>query len=150
MKKEKWIQYLLQVDDAVNVESPRGFSRRKAQEQFFSLIAKLNLEFNIQLPIESGKSIQDASFHSEALVPKSWQLTPDYFLQLRTSNFGKLLTIVDDDQILKADALAVIKRYAQELDYWYVPSQVLREKYSGNNKRMGGGISWMYRYFEYL
>ncbi len=150
MKKEEWIQYLLKVDDAVNAESPQGFSRRKAQKRFFSLITKLSVEFNIQLPIESGKSIQDASFHSAAFLPKEWQLTPNHILQLRASNFGNLLAVVDDDQIVKTDVLAVIKHYAQELDYQYVPGQVLWEKYSGKNKAIHGSNSWMYRYFEYL
>src|SRR5687768_16512658 len=145
MNKEEWIRYLIQVDDAVNAESPRGFSRRKAQHRFFSFISKLNTEFNIQLPLESDKSIQDSSFHAATTLPKEWQLTPNHFLQLRASNFGNLLAVVEDDQILKADILAVIKRYAQELDYQLVPSLVLWEKYSGTNKGVNGFENWIHR-----
>jgi hypothetical protein len=141
---------LLEIDDSTNAEFPKGFKSQQAQECFFILITKLNMQFSSQLSIESGKLIQDSSFHAQATLPKEWLLDHEYTVQLRASKFGNLIAIIDDDQVLKNEILEVIKRYVEEGNYQFVPSQVLWERYSGKHKGINGFNNWMHRYFDWI
>jgi hypothetical protein len=150
MTQREWTAYLVGVDDAHNAEHPAGFKASLAEQKFLRLVDGLNKHHRINLPVESGKSVQDSSFHAEASLPADWVVEHGYILKLRASNFGNLLAVVDDDRMIKTDHLNIIGKLAQEMHYRFVPTSVLLEKYTGTNKGVTAFQNWMHRYFDWL
>src|SRR5215472_7331000 len=107
-------------DDPVYAEYPGGWAqwnRQEAEAHFLLLVntlaAQLDCPISDQEPshrdpqydrlrertlfYETGKRIQDASFHGEILLPYSLLIEEDYLIRLRVSNFGHLATLYDED-----------------------------------------------------
>ena len=103
---------------------------------------------------QTGRSIQDASFHGQILLPYSL-LTKDALqvgsiIRLRTSNFGHLATAYDEDAMVRPDVLSIIISVLEEQGYTYVPTVVLNEPYSGKNPGLDGFRTWGKRYFDWI
>jgi hypothetical protein len=168
---------LERVDDPVYAEYPGGWAdwnQAEAEAQFRRLVetlaARLGCPVRERFPAlndpdyarvrertlcyETGIFIQDASFHGQILVPRVFMtpeaLQEDYSTCLRTSNFGHLATLYDDDTDVQPAARETIVRVVEELGYTYVPTRVLNRPYTGQNRGLDGFATWGARYFEWI
>ncbi|HEX8995027.1 MAG TPA: hypothetical protein VF812_03245 [Ktedonobacterales bacterium] len=168
---------LARLDDPVYAEYPGGWAhwdRAAAEAQFLRLVdtlaARLECPTREGMPssrdpdydqvrehtlcYETGAYIQDASFHGEILLPQALltteALAKNSFVGLRTSNFGHLAMLYDDDAEVRPAAHATILEVLQELGYTFVPSRVLNQPYSGQNPGMNGFSDWGRRFFDYI
>jgi hypothetical protein len=170
---------LERLDDPVYANYPGGWSQwdqQDAEAHFMLLVKTLAAQLDCptsdrepsQFPrdphydrlrertlfYETGMDIQDASFHGQILLPYSL-LTEDavnesYLIRLRASNFGHLVTLYDDDTLIRPEALATIISVLEELGYTYVPTVVLNEPYLGKNPGVSGFRTWGMRYFDWI
>jgi hypothetical protein len=137
---------LERVDDPIYAEYPGGgvgWNQAAAEAQFLrlaeTLAARLGCPVQERFPalndpdyarvrertlcFETGVFIQDASFHGEILVPRVLMtpeaLREDYSVSLRTSNFGHLATLCDDDTKVQPTARETTIRVVEE---WAIPT----------------------------
>lgn len=168
---------LQRLDDPVYAEYPGGWAhwdQAAAEARFLRLVdtlatrlecpARQGIPFSHDqgydhvrehtLCYETGVYIQDASFHGDVLLPQSLltaeALAAGSFVGLRTSNFGHLATLYDDDTAVRPDAHAIIVGALEELSYIYIPSRILNQPYSGQNHGVTGFSTWGSRYFNYI
>ena len=168
---------LARVDDPVYAEYPGGWThwdQAAAEAQFLRLVdalaARLKCPTREGIPFlrdpdygrarerslcyETGTRIQDASFHGEILLPQVLQtaeaLAKDSCVSLRTSNFGHLAMLYDDDTEIRPASHAIIIETLEDMGYTFVPSRVLDQPYSGQNHGVDGFSTWGRRYFDYI
>jgi hypothetical protein len=142
-------QFLRLVDTiAAHLECPTREGRPSPRDQDYDRVHERALCY------ETGAYIQDASFHGEILLPQAVltaeALAHDTGVSLRTSNFGQLATLLDDDAKVRPATLATIIGALEELGYTYVPPRVLNRPYSGQNRGVHGFCTWGERYFEWI
>jgi|GraSoiStandDraft_27_1057306.scaffolds.fasta_scaffold188903_2 hypothetical protein len=176
MEQDALRSLLERLDDPVFAEYPGGWTRwnqHAAEVRFLTLVKALEARLGCpSLPepfsgdpereqvreqtllYETGKHIQDASFHGQILLPRSLLTEParrvDYHLSLRTSNFGLLATVYDDDTLVRPQALSTMRIVLDEQGYLYVPTAVLVESYTGRNPGVSGFRDWGMRYFDWI
>lgn len=168
---------LARLDDPIFAEYPGGWAhwnQAAAEAQFLRLVdtlaARLGCPTRQGIPssrdpdydrvrertlcYETGAYIQDASFHGDIRLPQAAQtaeaIAEDAVVGLRTSNFGHLAALYDDDAKVRPAALATIIGTLEELGYVYVPSRLLDQPYSGQNRGVNGFQTWGMRYFDYI
>lgn len=171
---------LERLDDPINAEYPGGWAQwnqQEAEAHFMLLVktlaARLDCPTSDQEPshiprdphydrlrertlfYETGTyNIQDASFHGQILLPHSLltedAVREDYIIRLRTSNFGHLATLYDEDALVRPDALSTIISVLEEQGYTYVPTVMLHGPYSGKNPGISGFRTWGERYFDWI
>lgn len=174
MEQDALRSLLERFDDPVFAEYPGGRTRwnqHAAEVRFLTLVKALEARLGCpSLPepfsgdgdpgrervreqtllYETGKHIQDASFHGQILLPRSLLTEPDYHLSLRTSNFGQLATVYDDDTLVRPQVLSTMRIVLDELGYLYVPTAVLVVSYTGRNPGVSGFRNWGMRYFDWI
>jgi hypothetical protein len=94
------------------------------------------------LELETGSLIQDASFHSQILLPSN----PP---RIRFSNFGDMVSVRDEKSV-SPGFLAVIRRLCEQFGYVYIPEEVLKQPYTGKNPGVRGIRNWWTRYFDWV
>src|SRR5262245_31099362 len=123
-----YLEILRQYDDPIHGYYPPGFDFRAAQRRFARFIRDLSSELRVQVKAESGREIQDASFHGQIFVP----VGDNKVTAIRFSNFGNMATISEDEPIPEA-LLVTLKRLLNQHEYVYIPASVLEQPYTGNN-----------------
>lgn len=176
MEQDALRSLLERLDDPVFAEYPGGWTQwnqRAAEVRFLTLVKALEARLGCSslpesfsgtperervreqtLLYETGEHIQDASFHGQILLPRSLLTEParrmDYHLRLRTSNFGQLVTVYDDDMLARPQVLSTMLIVLEEQGYLYVPTAVLIEPYTGKNPGVVGFRTWGRRYFDWI
>lgn len=93
------------------------------------------------LSVNSGRSIQDASFFGEI------DLHP-LFGRLRFSSYGRMIAFTPDHDI-PDEIVAMVSDLAQERGYILIPTSLLETTYSGHIQS-DSIDTWWIRYFDYL
>jgi hypothetical protein len=138
-------QLLREYDDSTHWEYPPSFDYRAATIRFKKFADELSATLGVPLTTETGSYIQDASFHSQLLVP----LAGGRNTLIRFSNFGNMVTISEDEPAPE-EMLSTIKRLFDRYGYVYVPASVLEQPYRGSNPGVTGIDTWWIRYFDWV
>lgn len=125
-------------DDPERWEYPLDFDYNSAQSRFNQFLELLELELNQKFPSDTGARIQDASFHSQILLPGGL---------LRFSNFGDMLGLSPGHEV-PSPILEAIAAVAQLLEYHLIPAELLERQYPGRD--VTGIKDWWTRYFAWL
>jgi hypothetical protein len=142
MNKEQFYNLLVGNDDT-EWEFPKGFDFHTADKQFLALLELIKTVANIS-SFEHGSEIQDASFHGKIIFKMK---NSNISFQLRVSNFGKLVTILNLCQALSEEQ-EVIKSLLADRGYHFLPEEILSENYDGRLDRLKG--TWFKRFFDYI
>ena len=137
-------------------EHPRGFDYRLATARFAACAEALSSALGLDLQVETGTRIQDASFHSQVLIP----LARECYAMVRFSNFGDMVSIglsqagemmpeVPLDHIQQT-MLRTILEVLEKHGYVYVPAEVLLQPYTGQHRGVTGIRNWWIRYFDWV
>ncbi|MCC6820905.1 MAG: hypothetical protein V9H26_10925 [Verrucomicrobiota bacterium] len=138
-----FLEILKSFDDSEHAEYPVGFVHEAAWSKF----EKLAQEVCPQYPgseFETGLRIQDASFHGQIMLKVRGGIAV-----IRASNFGNLITILDEDSLLENLSMTRLKRIFEKFGYTFVPSEILELDYTGKNGGVNGFRSWRLRFFDY-
>jgi hypothetical protein len=131
---------LEQHDDANHWERPSNFDWPKESADFSSFLRELESKVGRNFEYETGSRIQDASFHSQIVLPGGL---------LRFSNFGRMIAFTPDNEV-PAEIRLVIGQLANARGYTLVPTTDLEQPYPrGGGTRLTIGTWWI-RYFDYL
>ena len=147
MDRAEYLELFTSLDDQTHWEFPEGFPYRAAERKFLALAGDIEQALGEKCAIEYHDAIQDASFHAQLHVPKSYMLE-SYAINLRVSNFGSLATLYDADDRVKPACADKIKDALKRHGYIYVPSWILREPY--DDRKNISIPSWGVRYFDWL
>ena len=119
MESDEDIVSLLERHDAPNQwERPGDFDWATESRDFAAFVVDLEGRLGRRFDVETGSHIQDASFHSQILLPGGL---------LRFSNFGRMIAVTPDNEIL-ADVLAGIRELAAGRGYTIVPTPTWRRR----------------------
>ncbi|MEV7606083.1 hypothetical protein AB0N65_11645 [Paenarthrobacter sp. NPDC089322] len=151
---------LRRLDDPAHLETPQGFDWEAARRQFDDLVSGLNTAFGTDCGAD--RSVQDATFHAQVIVPGDATATGRDLL-VRVSNFGNLAVLAlvnpgaydqeEFDALVHQNDVARISKSLDEGNYNLVPEAPLWRPYDG---RVPAGVflpnkpSWWTRYFDYL
>jgi hypothetical protein len=142
MNKEQLYALLVSNDDT-EWEFPKGFDFHKADKQFLALVEMIKTVATIA-SFEHWSEIQDASFHGKIIFKmKDDSIT----FQLRVSNFGKLVTVLNFCQALPEEQ-EFIKSLLADQGYQFISEEILKHNYDGRLKRLKG--TWFKRFFDYI
>ena len=111
-----------------------------AQTRFLAFSDTLAAEIDSPFTRETGKAIQDASFHSQLIF--EWGT-------LRFSNFGDMIGFTPDHEAPPA-VMDSVERLAKENGYILIPTDVLEKRYTGKNPGVTGIRDWWIRYFDWV
>ena len=136
---------LRRFDDAGRWEYPAGFDYARAVQRFKRIAEELASRWDKPLTVETESHIQDASFHSQIMVP----VRDGEFVLVRFSSFGDMATFAEEVAI-PDDLRGTLLELFQEHGYIYVPARVLEAPYSGENPGVTGIRSWWIRYFDWV
>ena len=133
---QKYLQECAKQRPNWNIEYPKGFDYKKENADFLKFVKQLELLIKEQVRYDSGSSIQDASFHSEAFLPDKCLVLPDKRDKdgykrgagISFSNFGRLVTIYEEENI-KPEVLKTILELLASSEYVYIPRRFLDEEY---------------------
>jgi hypothetical protein len=118
------------------LESPPDFNRAEAEKQFKKLHAAIQIALGYNCAMHTGVTIQDASFHGEIIIPRAkWK--DGYPINIRASNFNKLVCIQHEDDLPPKEREAIIN-VIKLLNYRYISFAEVSAK-----------DLWL-RYFDYL
>lgn len=132
-------------DSSSHLEQPPGFDRKKTAARLAKFVDELRERTQAVPEVETGSTIQDASFHSDVLLP----MADERHALIRFSKFGDMVTVADDEPIPEA-LLGTIRELLEEHGYVYVPAQVLDQPYTSEESEVGDIDTWWLRYFDYL
>ncbi len=136
-------------DDPHSLEAPRDFDHIEANARLLRLAHEVTQLVGEDCELETWPAIQDASFHGAIWLPQS-VLTDLDAASIRTSNFGRLITVYDSDNVVKPEILAALRVLFERSGYRYVPSAALRRPYKGRHGASDRLRDWGTRYFDYL
>jgi len=127
-------------DDTSSWERPNHFDWAKESADFLAFVEELESTLRRKLERETGSHIQDASFHSQIVLPGGL---------LRFSNFGRMVAFTPDSEVPEEVRLVIVQ-LATARGYTLIPTADLERPYPG-----GGGTrftigTWWIRYFDYL
>jgi hypothetical protein len=134
-------------DDAEDWYYPPDFDYEAAERRFLDFAQEFQMAFGVYCIVESGSSIQDASFLGQIYLPKDHFNRPEQAtdpISVRVSNWGDMAT-VSDDSALKSELLERIKALLQQFGYVYIPPSVLVQPHPRYPK-----TSWWIRYFDWI
>jgi hypothetical protein len=137
---DELLHLLKRLDDPKRCEAPAGFDRSKATQRARAFVADLNGRLVEPAVLETGPSIQDASFHSQIKLPGG---------QLRFSAFGDLVAFTPDHEVT-ADVVSVVRDLVGLHGYRLMPSEVLEQPYPGAGRGVSGIATWWVRFFDWL
>lgn len=149
MKKSADYKQILNDCDCEEDENPKGFDWRKAEDDFVRVTVDLKTILFVRR-IDSQGQIQDASFHGDIICSEG---SPEYWQSIRFSNFGRLVTIRNVDQIpfVKLEKILEIFKLHQ---YQYIPIEVLDQSYDGRfgplYRNTNKQDTWFDRYFSHI
>lgn len=136
-------------DHPWELEQPPKFDPIEACERFMRLSAEVNRIVNDDCPIELWPAIRAATFHGEIVLPASAMAEPASAI-IRASNFGNLITILDDERTVKPEILALLRRRFERIGYRYIPALPLRKAYDGHHRATRQFTRWSDRLFGYV
>src|SRR5687768_6570902 len=136
---------LRRFDDPVRWEYPAGFDDAGAAQRFRRFAEELASVWDKPLTIETESHIQDASFHSQIMVP----VRDGESVLVRFSNFGDMATFAEEVAIPDDLRQALLELFEKH-GYVYVPAHVLETPYSGGNPGVTGIRDWWIRYFDWV
>ncbi|MBF0315035.1 MAG: hypothetical protein HQK52_16550 [Oligoflexia bacterium] len=142
MNKDQLYDILRKYDD-IEWEFPNGFDFYQADKQFMILVDLLKSIATIS-SFEHWSEIQDASFHGKIIFKMK---DDDISLQLRVSNFGKLVTILNLCKV-SLEKQALMKSLLIDQGYQFIPEKNLNSSYDGILKKLKG--TWFTRFFDYI
>jgi hypothetical protein len=131
---------LLKHDDRTQWEHPAAFDHKRATAKFSTLAQELERRIGRPIVIETGTSIQDASFHSQIQLDGGW---------LRFSNFGEMIALTPDNEV-PADVVGMVKALASEHGYVFVPTAALERPYPATVDGASSITTWWIRFFDWL
>jgi hypothetical protein len=140
-----YLQLLRENDDPTQWEYPRDFDYHLATTEFAKFADELSMAQGVALKTETGVIIQDNSFHSQICIP----LPGDRSAVNRFSNFGKMVTVSEDESVPK-EMLSTMKELFSRHGYVYVPASILDQPYTGRNPGVTGIRTWWIRYFDWV
>jgi hypothetical protein len=131
---------LEQHDDTSHWERPSNFDWARESADCAGFVSELASRVGRKFEFETGSRIQDASFHSQVVLPGGL---------LRFSNFGRMIAFTPDCDVPE-EIRSVVEQLAVKRDYTLVPTADLEKPYP-----RGGGTrftiaTWWIRYFDYL
>lgn len=129
---------LADLDDPDHLEYPPQFDYLAAQQRFESFISEIQHQTGMAFVKETGVSIQDATFHSQAILPGGI---------LRFSNFGNLIALAPGHQV-PSDLMETLQFLAPDFDYRLVQTELLQHKYDG--AAAADIRDWWTRFFDWL
>ncbi len=137
-----YLNLLQQVDDPVHWMEPPGFDYETAYDRCMRFVTELSQLLNIELRVESGVLLQDASYHTEVFISSEDGAKP----AIRFSSFGDLVTVMKPES-LPDGWLDRIVEILNGHGYTYVPLVELKQPYTGTNPGVSGFREWLARYF---
>ncbi|CAN5697358.1 hypothetical protein BH10CYA1_BH10CYA1_04970 [soil metagenome] len=139
-------QILSKYDDTVFWEYPQGFNYAAETRKFENFAKALSTQLKTPVKTESGTHIQDASFHSQIVLPD----VDGVEISIRMSNFGNFVSIYQLDYApVPGDQSALIEMF-DRWGYTYIPIEVLEQPYTGINPGVTGIDTWWIRYFDWV
>ena len=136
-------------DHPWELEQPPGWDPLEATERFLRLANDVNAIVGAECEIELWPMIKLATYHGEIVLPKS-ALKDDGYAFIRVSNFGNLITVLNDDSVVRPEFLERLKRRFERSHYKYIPSMFLRRAYDGHHRGARQFGLWADRLFGYL
>lgn len=127
-------------DNPDHWERPPDFDWQTESRDFAAFVLGLEAGLGRRFEVETGSRIQDASFHSEIVLPGG---------RLRFSNFGRMIAVTPDSEIPE-DVMAAIRELAAGRGYTLVPTADLETPYPRGDGTQLGIRTWWIRYFDYL
>lgn len=145
-----YMDLLRRHDDPTHWDLPDNFDYESARARVEKFAAALASAFGFlrrlgsgqHLELETGSLIQDASFHSQILIPIPQP-------GIRFSNFGDMVSVWDEKSV-SPELLQTIRNLCDQLGYVYVPEDILKQPYTGSNPGVSGIPDWWTRYFNWL
>jgi hypothetical protein len=144
MKTLEDLESLKKLDSSAHPEAPDVFDRGEAEATFLMLADHLRSLFP-SVSAESGAAIQDASFHGQIVLRRG-----DSYVSIRASNFGRLVTMVDEDSVLRDVEVSFVRAAFGRFRYVYVPHALLAAKYDGACRGVSGFRDYFGRFFDYI
>ena len=131
---------LADLDDPKWWEQPPGFDRAAARQRAQLFREALNGRLPTPATLETGSSVQDASFHSELRLQGG---------SLRFSSFGEMIAFTPDHSV-PAEVVESVRELAGRHGYRLIPTEILEEPYTGKNPGVTGIRTWWIRFFDYV
>ena|SRR5216683_534364 len=131
-------------------EFPDDFDYDSAHQRFLDLAQAFQDLLGPHCVIESGVSIQDASFLEQILLPvEDFNRRHPEYATLRVSNWDSMATVAND-AALGPKLLKQVQDVLQQFDYIYIPASVLEAPYYTDAEGNAGEDSWWIRYFDWV
>lgn len=127
-------------DDPDHWEYQRDFDWQTESRDFAAFVRDLEARLGRRFDVETGSRIQDASFHSQILLPGGL---------LRFSDFGRMIAVTPDSEVPE-DVMAAIRELAAGRGYTLVPTADLEAPYPRADGTRLGIRTWWIRFFDYL
>ena len=140
-----YIDLLRRYDDPVRWEYPENFDHAQAVLRFRRFAEELASRWDKPIETETESWIQDASFHSQLVVP----VGDGESVLIRFSNFGDMASFSEETE-MPGDLRRTLLGLFEQHGYTYVPYDVLTEPYSGSNPGVTGIRDWWIRYFDWV
>lgn len=155
---ERTHEILLRNDSATHWEYPPDVDWSDACDRVSRF--RTAAEAVLGQPLTEDTGVQDASYFAELYLPRE-RLMPHGGLEVRKnlairfSNFGRMATILADEQVSSLDRYPVDRLVGllQEHGFTYIDARALNEPYDGKadaSWHVGGPFTWWLRYFDYL
>jgi hypothetical protein len=138
--------------DALGGEQPADFNYYAALGEVVKRQSHIENILKIRLFLD--KDVQDASHFAELNFPM-----PDAapavkasgkWLNIRFSNFGRMVVVRSDDMKNWEQYLPTLVRYLEDAGYVVMDPEILDEPYLGQRVDSGFPQTWYYRFFYYM
>ena len=140
--QEEALELFHKFDEPIRAYHPKNYDGKANSDKFQLFIKRLQKRTKKSFSVDTGYSIQDASFHSQIHFNDSQTL-------LRFSNFGSMVTFFEGDKIDKSlHSLVLI--ILSDLEYQYVPEEYISLEYDGENRSVKGFKDWSHRFFDWV
>lgn len=146
---ELWPRLLTGFDDPHAVEAPAGFDFIDAKERFLDLARAVSAALGAECDVEVWPFLAGATFHGLLQLPPAAAGCAGA-ASLRVSNFGNLATLYPDEATVSPDARMAVQATCGGKGYRYVPSRILRGRYTGPHRGKGLFARWADRFFAHM
>ncbi|HEX8916636.1 MAG TPA: hypothetical protein VF796_30075 [Humisphaera sp.] len=136
-------------DHPWEVAEPPAFDVIEAAGRFLKLTQEVNAIVGTECAVELWPAVRDATFHAELVLPAD-VLTGEESAVVRASNFANLIAVLNDDDAVRPDVMAKLRRRFERNCYRFVPSGPLRKPYDGHHRGTKQFARWRDRLFGYL
>jgi hypothetical protein len=136
-------------DQPWEMEQPPEFDPLEAVERFLKLAREVEAIVGQACDVEMWPHVRSATFHGELVLPPG-ALGSDGYAVVRASNFAGLIAVLNDEEIVRPDVMAALRKRFERNHYKFIPSSRLRRAYDGHHRGTKQFATWADRLFGYV